>query len=344
LTRTNQMTLSISKFTTICLALIFRTEVEYDRFFFGDNGKQAGFTPNILVLIWNRAMMSEEEFSDFLENAYKSWKDKHYSSRGSEDKDFVRFFTRRMIKKIIQLQKVWVDPALDIEVKLSLVISFLVNHLRCDTPNRIFLLLLNCLCSKALYFDRKLVSNQKNQQRLFDLLIDNETNVQVQSFFLKYMVDLLSSDHNLRQEINILSGNDEIMFESAKIGFKLLTDMFLNQEIPEEITSLAIQHRICESTSFLFFLHLQELQLTKQMIQKFQPVHPRFRRFLIRRSHLSLVLVWRMFRRDDANKLPRIPNSFVAKLMMTIGFFPEFVSRNSFTMWFLSLPMHNVPS
>lgn len=330
----------ISRFISICLALILRTQVESDKFFFGDDGKPDGFTPNILVIIWNRAMMSEEEFSDFLENAYCSWKKKHHGSRGSEDQEFVSFFTRKVIQEIIKLQEVFVNPTLDLEVKISMIISFLVHYLKCDTPNRKFLLLLNCLCSKALYFDRKLVSNQKYPKRLYELLIVNETNVQIQSFFLKYMVDLLNAHPALHHEIQNLSGNNEVMFDSAKTGFKLLTDLFLKQEIPEEITSLAVQRRICGSMCFLFFLCLQEPRLAKQVLQKFRSAHPRFLRFLIERSHITLVLVWRMFHMDRINKLRRIPNSFVAKLMMTIGIFPEFIPSNHFTRCFLSLPMH----
>jgi len=163
-----------------------------------------------------------------------------------------------------------------------------------------------------------------------DFLEVHEQKIRVQSFIF----NLLNSHPALREEIKQLGGNDAVMFESAKTGFRLLTDMFLNQEIPEEIVSLSIQQQICGSTCFLFFLYLQDTRLAKQVIQKFQSAHPRLRRFLIGRSHITLVLVWRMFYMD------RIPNSFVAKLMMTIGVFPEFVPSNHYTRRFLSLPMH----
>ena len=276
-------------------------------------------------------MMTEEEFSAFLEEVYKYWKNHFYCS---QDKTIFQFFTKELIQGIIQLQKEWVNPAIDLQVKLARIISFFANHLACDTPKRNFLLLLNCLCAKALYFDRKLVSKQKNPERLHDLLEVNKENIRVQSFFLKYMVNLLNAHPALREEIKQLYGNNAVMFESAETGFKLLTNLFLNQKIPEEIVSLSIQQQICESTSFLIFLHLQDPRLAKQVIQKFRSAHPRFRHFLIRRSHLTLVLVWRMFHID------RIPNSFVTKLMMTIGVFPEFVPSNYFTRKFLSLRIH----
>ena len=323
----------IGPIVSICLALVTRNEVDDDRpLFHQDNGKRIGNIPNILVQIWNRAMMTENEYAEFLEDAYKSWKDRFY---GKEDKTFFVFFTKERIREIIQLQKEWVDPEIDLKDKLARIISFLAHHLGCVTPKQTFLLLLNCLCSNSFHFDRKMVCSKKH-----DFLEVHEQKIRVQSFIF----NLLNSHPALCEEIKQLGGNDAVMFESAKTGFRLLTDMFLNQEIPEEIVSLKIQKQICGSTCFLFFFSLQDPRLAKQVIQKFQSVHPRFRRFLIGRSHLTLVLVWRMFHMDDVNKLRRIPNSFVAKLMMTIGFFPEFVPSNRFTMWFLSLPMNDVPS
>jgi hypothetical protein len=321
---------------SIGIAFISRADIEPDKNIFFE-GDIVGQQPNIRVIIWNRAMMTEEEFSAFLEEVYKYWKDHFYCN---QDKTIFQFFTKELIQEIIQLQKEWVNPAIDLQVNLARIISFFANHLACDTPKLDFLLLLNCLCAKALYFDRKLVSKQKNPERLHDLLEVNKENIRIQSFFLKYIVDLLNAHPALHQEIKQLGGNDAVMFESAKTGFKLLTDMFLNQEIPEEIVSLSIQQQICGSTCFLFFFCLQDPRLAKQVIQKFQPTHPRLRRFLIGRSHITLVLVWRMFHMDIINKLRRIPNSFVAKLMMTIGIFPEFVPSNHYTRRFLSLPMH----
>jgi hypothetical protein len=323
----------IGPIVSICLALVTRNEVDDDRPLFHQVTRgRIGNIPNILVQIWNRAMMTENEYADFLEDAYKSWKDRFY---GKEDKTFFVFFTKERIREIIQLQKEWVDPEIDLKEKLVRIISFLAHHLGCVTPKQTFLLLLNCLCSNSFHFDRKMVCSKKH-----DFLEVHEQKIRVQSFIF----NLLNSHPALREEIKQLRGNDAVMFESAKTGFRLLTDMFLNQEIPEEIVSLTIQQQICGSTCFLFFLHLQDPRLAKQVIQKFRSAHPRFRRFLIGRSHLTLVLVWRMFRRDDNNKIRRIPNSFVAKLMMTIGFFPEFVPSNHFTRRFLSLPMHDVPS
>lgn len=319
----------IGPIVSISLALVTRNEVDDDRPLFHQvDGKRIGNIPNILVQIWNRAMMTEKEYADFLEDAYKSWKDRFY---GKEDKTFFEFFTKERIREIIQLQKEWDDPEIDLKEKLARIISFLAHYLGCVTPKQTFLLLLNCLCSNSFHFDRKMVFSKKH-----DFLEVHKQKIRVQSFIF----NLLNSHPALCEEIKQLDGNDAVMFESAKTGFKLLTDMFLNQEIPEEIVSLSIQQQICESTSFLFFLHLQDPRLAKQVIQKFRSAYPRFWRFLIGRSHLTLVLVLRMFRRDDNNKIRRIPNSFVAKLMMTIGFFPEFVPSNHFTRLFLSLPMH----
>ena len=235
------------------------------------------------------------------------------------------------------MQKEWVDPEIDLKEKLVRIIYFLAHHLECITPKQTFLLLLNCLCSNSLHFDRKMVySKKKKTEDLHDFLEVHEKKIRVQSFIF----NLLNSHPALCEEIKQLCGNDEVMFDSAKTGFKLLTDLFLNQEIPEEIVSLSIQKQICGSTCFLFFFSYQEPRMAKQVIQKFRSAHPRFRRFLIGRSHITLFLIWRMFHMDRINKLRRIPNSFVSKLMMTIGFFPEFVPSNHFTRRFLSLPIH----
>jgi hypothetical protein len=325
----------INQIVSIFLALVTRNEVYDDRPLFHQvNGDCIGNIPHILVQIWNRAMMTEKEYADFLEDAYKSWKDLYY---GKEDKTFFEFFTKERIRKIIQLQKEWVDPEIDLKEKLVRIISFLAHHLGCVTPKQTFLLLLNCLCSNSFHFDRKMVcSKKKKTGDLYDFLEVHKQKIRVQSFIF----NLLNSHPALCEEIKHLGGNDEVMFDSAKTGFRLLTDLFLNQEIPDKIVSLSIQQQICGSTCFLFFFSYQELQLAKQVLQKFRSAHPRFRRFLIGRSHIILVLVWRMFHMDRINKLRRIPNSFVAKSMMTIGIFPEFVPSNHFTRWFLSLPIH----
>jgi len=319
----------IGPIVSISLALVTRNEVDDDRpLFHRVHGKRIGNIPNILVQIWNRAMMTENEYADFLEDAYKSWKELFY---GKEDKTFFVFFTKERIRAIIQLQKEWVDPKIDLKEKISRIISFLAHHLECITPKQTFLLLLNCLCANSFHFDRKMVYSKKH-----DFLEVHEQKIRVQSIIF----NLLNFHPNLREEIKQLAGNDAVMFESAKTGFKLLADLFLNQEIPEEIVSMSIQKQICGSTCFLFFFSYQDPRLAKQVILKFRSIHPRFRRFLIGRSHITLFLVCRMFRRDAINKLKRIPNSFVSKLMMTIGFFPEFIHSNYFTRKFLSLPMH----
>lgn len=325
----------IGSIVSIFLALVTRNEVDDDRpLFHPIDGKRIGNIPNILVQIWNRAMMTEKEYADFLEDAYKSWKDIFY---GKEDKTFFEFFTKERIREIIQLQKEWVDPEIVLKDKLLRVISFLAHHLGCVTPKQTFLLLLNCLCANSFHFDRKMVcSKKKKTEDLYDFLEVHEQKIPVQSFIF----NLLNSHPNLREEIKQLVGNDAVMFESAKTGFRLLTDLFLNQEIPEKIVSMSIQKQICGSTCLLFFFSYQDPRLAKQVILKFRSIHPRFRRFLIARSHFTLFLAWRMFHMDIINKLRRIPNSFVSKLMMTIGVFPDFVPSNHYTRRFLSLPMH----
>ena len=63
-----------------------------------------------------------------------------------------------------------------------------------------------------------------------------------------------------------------------------------------------------------------------KVFRKFYPIqtmHPKFRNFLIGKGKFLFFLVWRLFHQDKENNLRRIPNSLVAKLMMTIGFLPE---------------------
>ena len=67
----------IGQIVSICLALVTRNEVDDDRPLFHQvtRGRISNI-PNILVQIWNRAMMTEKEYAEFLEDAYKSWKDR----------------------------------------------------------------------------------------------------------------------------------------------------------------------------------------------------------------------------------------------------------------------------
>jgi hypothetical protein len=284
-----------------------------------------------MQIILSRTTMSKPEFDAYLKSI-------------GEDIHFWNLFTDEIVCELLQLREEYANPEIQLEITLDRTLSFFMKHWKYETPNQVFLLFFQCLSSKCFYFNRKRIGkkwNQKNDGYMLQTLKRNEENLRIQSFFYRKLVDLIISIPSFLNLDTSWKQNQEI--EALK-SFILITRIFLYREIPDEIVSLPIQRQICETTSFLLYSCVKDPRFVKQLIRKFQLIHRSVRRFLIGRSHITLVLVFRLFRRDAINKLKRIPNSFVSKLMMTIGIFPEFVPSNHFTRRFLSLPMHDVPS
>jgi len=190
--------------------------------------------------------------------------------------------------------------------------------------------------------------NKRKHVYLFEYLKAHEHNIRVQCFFLKKLVDLLNANPSLYQEIQNLGSNDANMLNSMVSGFNFLKKLFLKRSIPQNIVPFSFQQQILEPTiHHLLFIQTPDVKdyLTGiYVLRKFypaqmiHPIQPRFRRFLIGRSYMTMLLVWKMFHRDKLNKLKRISNSFVTKLMMTTGFFPQ-SPGNSAIKCFLSLPL-----
>ena len=264
-----------------------------------------------------------------------------------EDINFWNLFTDEIVCELLQLREEYANPEIQLEISLDRILSFFMKHLKYETPNQVFLLFFQCLSSKCFYFNRKRIGkkwNQKNDGYMLQTLKRNEGNLQIQSFFYRKLVDLIISIPSFQKETRLslnlnTSLKEKQEFEALK-GFIQITNIFLHRKISDEIVSLPIQQQICETTSFLLYSCVKDPRFVKQLIRKFQLIHRSVRTHFIRTSNFGLVLVFRLFRRDAINRLKRISNSFVSKLIMTIGIFPEYFQANHFTKKFLSLPMH----
>jgi len=315
-------------FVSFCLQFITNTNIKKGRTAYKRFSRDVlGVYPSIHDYIINRTMMEHAEFIAFLRENYKWWLENHYKN---EDKTFFDCFTKDIIKELIQLREEYANPEIQIEITLGKSLSFFMCNLVCDTPNKKFFLFLQCLSSKCFHFDRKGCGKKwkrKRETSLLDYLKDNQKYIRIQSFFFANLVGLPT----LLQEIENLRENHARMFDSMTVGFKLMTTLFLKKNIPFDRISLPIQQQICESTSSLMHSIFRDNLIGYQVLRKFhtfQNMHPKFRRFLIGRSYFGFILVWRMFHQDEQNKIRRIPNSFVTKLMMTKGFLP-LISRQT---------------
>jgi hypothetical protein len=323
-------------FVSFCLQFITNTNIKKGRIAYKRFSRDVlGIYPIIHDYIINRTMMEHTEFISYLRENHKWWLENHYRS---EDKTFFDCFTKDIIHELIILREEYANPEIQIEITLGKSLSFFICHLVCDTPNKKFFLFLQCLSSKCFHFDRKGCGKKwkrKRETSLLDYLKDNKKYIRIQSFFFANLVGLLTFYPTLLQEIENLRENDARMFDSMTVGFKLMTTLFLKKDIPFDRILLPIQQQICESTSSLLYSISKDTLFGYQVLRKFhtfQNMHPKFRRFLIGRSYFGFVLVWRLFNRDKQNKIRRIPNSLVTKLMMTIRFLP-ILSRHT--------PQHN---
>ena len=319
-------------FVSFCLQFITNTNNKKTREVYKRYSLEVlGLYPNIHQYIIHRTMMEKPDFIAYLRENHKRWLVNHYKN---EDWTFFDCFTKDIIQELIQLREEYANPEIQIEITLRRIISFLTCHLAPDTPKKNFFLFLQCLSSKCFHFDRKGCGKKwksKKETYLLDCLRDNAKNIEVQCFFFTQLVGLLTFYPTLTQKIENLRENDARMFDAMSIGFKLMTTLFLKKNIPFDRISMPIQQQICESTSSLLYLISKDALIGYQILrkfQKFQNIHPKFRRFLIGRSYFGFILVWRLFHQDEQNKIRRIPNSFVAKSMMTKGFLP-LISRQT---------------
>ena len=325
-------------FVSFCLQFITNTNNKKTREAYKKYSREVlGLYPNIHQYIIHRTMMEKPDFIAYLRENHKWWLVNHYKN---EDWTFFDCFTKDIIQELIQLKEEYANPEIQIEITLGRIISFLTCHLAPDTPKKIFFLFLQCLSSKCFHFDRKGCGKKwksKKETYLLDYLKENEKYIRIQSFFFANLVGLPT----LSQEIENLRENDVRMFDAITIGFKLMTTLFLKKNIPFDKICLPIQQQICESTSSLMYSISRDTLIGYQVLQKFylvQNMHPKFRRFLIGKGNFLFFLVWRLFNLNEYNKLRRIPNLVVAKLMMTKGFLQKFDKSIPHIKRFLSIP------
>jgi len=279
-------------------------------------------------------MMEKPNFEAYLREKYSWWKSNYYEN---EDTAFFNFFTRELMQEIIQLEEEWANPAIELETTLSRIISFFMKYLVCYSPKQTFLILMHILSSKCFYIDRKHIAKKWDEKRydpFSEVLIKKD--IRIQSFFYQLFVNFIICNPSLLPEIENLGENDARIFGSISVGFKMLTTLFLKNNVPYPSLSCQIQQQICESSCNLWYEMNQDNLLWYRMInQKFnsiQNMHPKFRRFLIGRSHFTLFLVLKLF-----HQVRRIPSSFSAKLMLTMGFFKKLVKPNHQIKRFLNI-------
>jgi hypothetical protein len=336
-------------FVAICLTLITKIKQRSDKKINSSyTGEFLGIIPNIHDYIRNRALMSTQDFKKHLRENYNWWMLWYYDK---EDKNFFNFFTRGLMHEIMKLEEEWANPKNVLEDTITKIVSFFKRHPFCNSPKQHFLILLYCISSKCFYFNRKSMGKKHNQRKyvyLFEYLKDHEKNIRIQTLFLKILVILLNANPNLYQEIQNLGPNDSNMLDSVVSGFNFLKKLFLKRLIPQDIVPFYCQQQILESTihnllfnqnpdvkDYLAGIYVLRKFYPTQMIH---PMQPRFRHFLIGRSYMTMLLIWRMFHRDKLNNLKRISNSIVTKLMMTTGFFPQTPDK-PFIKSFLCLPL-----
>jgi len=342
----------IRNFVAIFLTLITKIKQRPDKKVNSTyTGEFLGIKPNIHDYIRKRALMPKAEFEAHLRENYRWWMMWFYDK---EDTYFFNFFTKEIMQEIIELEEEWASPENVIEDTLNKIVSFFTRHLFCNSPKQLFLILLYCISSKCFYFHRKSMGKKYNQRKhvyLFEYLKNHEKNIRIQCFFLKNLIGLLNAHPNLYQEIQEIQNlgpNDANMLDSMVSGFNFLKKLFLKRSIPHEIVPFSFQQQILEATIYnrLFTpnLNVKDYLRGIHVLRKFypaqmiHPIQPRFRRFLIGRSYITMILIWRLFHTDKINKIKRIPNSMVTKLMMTTGFFPQ-TPGNSAIKWFLRLPL-----
>jgi len=321
----------------ICLQFITRTWKKPDKHVYSPwCGTYMGNYPNLHDYIRNRAMMTKPEFEAYLLEKYKWWMSNYYKN---EDRFFFNFFTKELMQEIIQLEEEWANPAIDLEATLAKIISFFMKHLEGNYhPKQTFVILMYILSSKCFYINRRSISKKWKDKLGCDFFLDTQINrnMRTQAFFFQSLVNFMTCNPSLLPIIQNFRENDARIFNSVSNGFKMLTTLFLKNNVPYPSLSCQIQQQICESSCNLLYGMNQDTLLWYRMInQKFhsiQNMHPKFRRFLIGRSHFTLFLVLKLF-----HQVRRIPSSFSAKLMLTMGFFKKLVKPNHQIKRFLNI-------
>jgi len=269
--------------------------------------------------------------------------------------------------QIIQLKEEWANPAIDLEVTLSRIFDFFMEHLECDSPKKAFLILMHILSSKCLSFSwRSIVKRwrkewEKNRLNMFThvckarrTLIDEQLKTEFYAdssdkiskklatydFFLRIFSNVLMSNPTLQQAVLNFEKNESKIFQSICQKFETLTKFFLTNGDG----SFHLQDQICVSTCNLVCRIKENDSLWYQMMRRnfhlVENMDKKIRVHLIGRSDLLFILIWRMFNQSHQNRIRQIPLFMSAKLMPSRWYFYRFFPKNPNVQRFLGLPMH----
>lgn len=286
--------------------------------------------------------MSASDFRQHLTENYKWWSQ---HSCYKEDARFFDFFLGPVMQEILALRDEWANPAIDLEVTLARIIAFFMKHLMSDSPRQTFLILMHILSSKCFYVYRKTIAKKwrrKWQRNQIDLLSDVEIirRLRIQAFFLRELNIFFMTYPELHQQILNFRENDARLIESIFQGFKMLTTVFLTNDVPFPIQ---LQAQICiSSCNFVYrFEKKKNDELWYLMMMRnfhlVQNMDKKFRVHLIGRSHLLVILIWRMTNLSYENRFQKIPLFMSAKLMLTRHCFSRLLPKDPCIHRFLSM-------
>ena len=293
-----------------------------------------GVAPSFRHLVILRSKMSRLEFEEYLKTNYEYWYSSYYKYLDTKFIDYLSDPAR--MQEVLRIQAMYANQDVPLEIKFFEIYRFLITDLNCTTPEQEMLVFMQVLSSKCFYFTRKSLGRRwkrsiRKPAFLYELLTRCRYDIQIQSCIFKMMVELMNTHQNLIQEIQSFDANTLRMWDAIYVGFELMSKLFSMGNIPDEIVCKDVQHQLCDSALILCYLVSPDNLLGYKVFRKFYPIqmmHPKFRSFLLGKGKFLLFLVWRLFHLNDHNNLRRIPKSFVAKLMMVIGFLPE-IARSS---------------
>lgn len=153
---------------------------------FGYPSKIVGTKPGFHGYIICRSTMSEGEFIEYLKQNYEYW---------FKDSEFFDYFKKPgRIDEILQMQKMYANPEIELEIKLSVIVKFLINDLGCTTSEKKLLLYIQIISSKCFYFSRKSLGKNWSHNKekivfLHDCLRICRYQIKIQSFFFKLKIN-----------------------------------------------------------------------------------------------------------------------------------------------------------
>lgn len=304
-------------------------------------GNDLGNCPGLHNFLRKRSTMSDSDFRRHLTENYEWWS-KH--SCYHEDTRFFNFFLGPVMQEILALRDEWANPAIDLEVTLTRIIAFFMKHLACDSPRQTFLILMHILSSKCFRVSRKTIAGKwrrKWQRNQIDLLSDVGIirKLRIHAFFFRELSNFFISNPSLKQQIlHHFLENDARLFWSVIEGFKMLTTLFLTNDVPFPIQ---LQTQICISSCNFVYRFENDPQLWYQMMRRnfhlVQNMDKKFRVHLIGRSHLLFILIWRMSNLCQQNRFRKIPLFMSAKLMLTRHYFSRLLPKDPCIHRFLSM-------